>query len=209
MIPDNPNLLDIGPAERHLIGPFLFPDNLSPGSPLESYEMGGIAIQDPSQGLQVQPWYGYWDPEDETVYLCPNITGTPIALFTESDVVAFGFTFDQNMRWSTITLSSEGHLKHKWYDAAVANYVTSDYPDVSSAAVSLDDKRDLQIQAGVSDIILTYVDLVGGIHWRIQRDRFLALYTHTKTVPIDYRISHFGMNERNRLQWRFERNARS
>lgn len=204
MIPDNPNIYTIDKYNISLVSPYQFPDDKTPKTELESYEMGGIALQDPSEGLKYQPWYGYWNPTDETVYLCPNITGTPIPIFTEPDVVEFAFTFDQNMRWSAVTRHEDNTVNHRWYDTSVANYVITPYTDMKSVAITLDDKRDLQIQSGVTDIIFTYLDLTGGVHWRVQRDRFLIQYTHTDSVPPRCYITHFGMNSKQRLQWRFE-----
>lgn len=205
MIPDNPNIITIDKNNKSLLTSFKFPNNLARITELEDYEMGGIAIQNPAQGLEVQAWYGYWNSEDKTAYLTPLSENQPTPIFTEDDVVEFSFTFDQNMRWSTATRHSDNTVWHRWYDTAVANYVTTVYSNINSVALSLDDKRDLQIQAGAPDIILTYIDMTGNIHWRIQRDRFLTEYTHVDSLNgSKYRITNFGMSNYNRLQWRIK-----
>ena len=195
MMPDNRL------STRPIKGAFLFPENVR-SPPLYDREYGGIAIQDPSEGLLFQVWLGYWNAADSTVYVEPSLVGAPVALFTEPDVVEFCFTFDQNMRWSTATRNSSNVLRHRWYDTAVEAYVITEYPGVSSVRLTLDDKRGTQVRLGVSDIILTYVR-ASQVRWRIQRDRFLTEYTYSGfTVPDDIRITHFGMNKINRLQWR-------
>jgi len=43
--------------------PFLTPDDLVT-SPTQDYELGGRALDDPSEGLQVQVWTCYVDGDD-------------------------------------------------------------------------------------------------------------------------------------------------
>lgn len=202
MIPDNPDLIEIDDYNKHLTGAYLHPDDKTLRSPLEDYELGGVAIQDPSQGLTHQNWYGYWDAGDETVYLVPDNTEIPIPIFTQADVVEFVFSFDQNMRWTTLTRDSNDVMYHRWYDSSVESYVTTTYNDVTSMRITLDDKRAAQVQGGVTDNIITYIQ-AGTLKWRIQRDRFLVEYSYPGQSfgPVFY-ISNFGMNRRLRLQWR-------
>ena len=197
MIPDNPNLYN----DAKLSSRFQFPDSVS-GSELEDWERGGLAIQDPSKGLNYQNWYGYWNPTDTTAYLVPDSTGIPQAIFVESNVVEFSFTFDQNMRWVSATRSASDALSFRWYDTALEAYTTTSYAEIASVRVTHDDKRDLQITQGVSDVILTYIR-AGLVRWRVQRDRYLTEYSYSELpVPNNHRITNFGMNAKNRLQWR-------
>ncbi len=203
MLPSNPLIYDITPENKYLVSAFQSPDNRAGASELIDYEYGGIALQDPSEGLLYQVWKGWWDGVDSTAYLADDDgNGTPTAIFTEPNVIEFAFTFDQNMRWSIATRNSSNVLRHRWYDTAVEAYVITDYSGVSSVRLTLDDKRDTQVQFGAPDMILTYVR-ANQVRWRIQRDRFLTEYTHPGfTVPADIRITHFGMSKINRLQWR-------
>lgn len=203
MLPGNPSLIDITATNRYLVAPFQTPDNRASATELVDYEYGGIALQDPSKGLKYQIWKGWWDATDATVYLSTDDdSATPIAIFTESDVIEFTFTFDQNMRWAAATRLVGNVLHFRWYDTAAESYVTSVYTGISSVRLALDDKRDMQVQFGVTDMILTYVR-AGQVCWRIQRDRFLTEYTHSGfIVPDSIRITHFGMSKINRLQWR-------
>lgn len=203
MIPSNPLIYNIDSTNKFLVAPFQYPDNISSSSELVDYEMGGLAIQDPSKGLKYQIWKGWWDATDATVYLSTDdASATPIAIFTESDVIEFTFTFDQNMRWAAATRLVGNVLHFRWYDTAAESYVTSVYTGISSVGLALDDKRDMQVQFGATDMILTYVR-ADQVCWRIQRDRFLTEYTHSGfIVPDSMRITHFGMSKINRLQWR-------
>ena len=147
-------------------------------------------------------WKGWWDSTDSTVYLEPEDTGVPIAIHTAANVKEFCFTFDQNMRWSTACRLTGNTVAHRWYDAAVEAYVTTTYPSIVSVRLAMDDKRDVQVQFGVTDMILTYIS-GGQVKWRLQRDRFLTEYVHAgPAISGSFRISHFGMNTKNRLQWR-------
>ena len=202
MIPSNPTIIEVDKTTRLLRAPFQEPDNRVETTELVDYEFGGLAIQDPSLGLQHQIWTGYWSVLDSTAYLVSELSPTPVAIFTQSDVIEFTFTFDQNMRWSAATRSADNTLTHRWYDSSINDYVVTTYPNISSVRLTHDDKREVQVQLGTSDMILTYIS-GGYVKWRIQRDRFLTEYTHFATpIPAGMRISHFGMNSKNRLQWR-------
>ena len=202
MIPDNPLIYDIDSTNKFLVAPFQYPDNISSSSELVDYEMGGLAIQNPSKGLRYQMWKGWWDSTDSTAYLEPEDTGIAIPIHTASNVEEFCFTFDQNMRWSTACRFSGDTVEHRWYDTSVAAYVTTTYPSITSVRLALDDKRDMQVQLGGTDMIMTYIS-GGQVKWRIQRDRFLTEYIHPgPAISESFRISHFGMSTKNRLQWR-------
>ena len=204
MIPLNPELIDVTSGTRHLIGQFQFPDNISNSDSLTDYEIGGIALQDPSRGLKYQAWKGYWNPVDSTAYLQPlDESAPPVSIFTETgDVEDFSFTFDQNMRWAAVTRKGDDTVQFRWYDSVPAAYVTTTYTGIRSVKLALDDSRATQINSGNSDIILTYIS-GGQVCWRIQRDRFSIQYVHSG-VPLsgNIQITHFGLSNKLRLQWR-------
>ena len=203
MIPSNPNLKLVTKELRSLMGQFLAPDNISDWAELEDYEYGGLALQDTTESLFYQVWKGYWTPSDDTAYVIPQeSTGPAVAIFTQVGVTEFAFTFDQNMRWAAATRDSTNTLYFRWYDAVAAAYVLTTYPGVSSVRLTHDDKRVRSVIAGSSDMILTYIR-ADQLRWRIQRDRFLIEYTYPGlSLTARQRISHFGMNTKNRLQWR-------
>lgn len=184
-------------------GSFLYPSNLSTTN-LSWFENGGIAIQDTSQGLEYQAWKGYWDPDDQTVYLVPGIDGTPIPILSQSDVVEFSFCFDQNMRYILSLLLSDGTLNLHWFSPITGTYVVTSYTDVQSAALTLDDKRSQSSEAGSNDAILSYIKLGGDLVFRMQRDRYEVEYPLSTGVKPGYRITNFGMTKIWRLQWRLQ-----
>lgn len=204
MIPLNPELIDITPETKYLLGRFEYPDNISSSNSLIDYEMGGIALQDTSQGLKYQAWKGYWNPTDSTAYIQPlDESAPPVSIFTEAgDVEDFSFTFDQNMRWTAVTRKSDNTVKFRWYDSVPGAYVMTSYTGINSVKLALDDHRATQVNGGSSDIILTYI-LGGNVCWRIQRDRFLTQYVHPSLVlAANAQITHFGLSNKLRLQWR-------
>lgn len=184
-------------------GRFLYPDNIVPQW-FEDYEMGGIALQDPSQGLEYQPWYGSWNAETGDISLRPNIIGAPIVILNEPDVVDFTFTFDQNMRWSVAILTSTGVVRFHWYDSLVAAYVVTTYPGMRSVKLCLDDKRAIQVLSDRSDILLSYVSDADILYVRTQRERYLIEYSLSPDIPSNVVITNFGMTDIKRVQWRFQ-----
>lgn len=195
MIPDNELSL------KTVAGRFQYPDGIVLGKLTEDYEMGGVALQDPYQGLQVQPWYCYWDDTDNTVYVKPGIVGDPIPLFQETDVFELAFTFDQNMRWVVATFTLDGTFRMRWFDSSVGQYVVTTLMGLTSFRLCNDDKRYIPTQIGVSDVLLTYIEN-DNLYVRNQRDRFSVPHLLQPDLPKNLRITNFGMNERWRVQWR-------
>lgn len=197
MIPDN--VL----SSKLLKSRFLSPDSMVTPTLLEDYETGGIALQDPSQGLLVQTWYGYWDSQDSTAYLVPGVDGTPIQIFTEPNVFEFSFTFDQNMRWVAVYFLVDGTCKLRWYDSQAQGYVVTVFTGLTAIKLCLDDKRRVQTNLGSSDVIFTYVTN-NTLCFRQQRDRFTIEYPLQPDLPDNLRIANFGMAMNLRLQWRLK-----
>src|SRR6056297_2820812 len=77
-----------------LTAPFLHPDGLVT-SPLKDYELGGRALNDPSEGLQVQVWTCYVDGDDIMIQAGDS---APEVLFTAAGTTEVALAFDQNMR---------------------------------------------------------------------------------------------------------------
>lgn len=195
MIPDNELSMRAMPAS------FQYPDGIVLNKLTEDYEMGGIALQNPTQGLRVQPWFTYWDENDSTVYTKPGIVGEPIPLFTEADVFELGFTFDQSMRWVSGTFTTDGKFRLRWYDTAVGGYVTTVMEGLTAFRLCHDDKRAIPIQVGHTDVLLTYIK-DNNLYIRNQRERFIIEHLLQADLPNNLRITNFGMNDRWRVQWR-------
>ena len=195
MLPDN--VL----STREMPSTFLYPDGIVNNKLTEDYEMGGVALQNPSQGLRVKPWYGFWETTDNTVYLKPDITGTPVAIFEEADVFELAFSFDQNMRWVAGTFTTDGTFRLRWYDSSVANYVITVVNGLTSFRLCHDDTRAASVSLGFSDVLLTYIRN-NNLYVRIQRERYGGEHLLQSNLPDNLRITNFGMSERQRVQWR-------
>lgn len=189
MIPDN----SLSAVE--LIAPLLSPDS-SAVSPLIDYELGGVAINDVSQGLQVRPWRCF--VEGSTVSLQAD-SDTPTTIFTQAGIETISFTFDQLMRPAfTYVVASEVFLR--WYDSLVAAYVTTSFGSaIRDPRLALDDKRRTQYALS-SDIIFAYLR-ADTLCYRQQRDRFLIEYVLEVGLGPSVRLKNIGMSRGLRLQF--------
>lgn len=173
---------------------FLFPRDEVTRS-LESRDLGGIALSDPSQGLRVKAWTARYNGNDITVE-AEDVA--PVAVISPGgDVTEISLTFDQNMQPS-IAYFQDDVAYHYWFDTLINDYRTTEYPNALYPRITLDDKRALS--TGDSDIILTYVR-DGALYYRQQRDRFGDERLLSESVAGVLR--RFGMNQGNRLQWEF------
>lgn len=150
---------------------FLFPRNIT-RLPLQSYEHGGIGIQDPSAGLRAKVWISSVADDDVITLSAPGVT--PAAILTVPELEQIDFTFDQNMNPFIAYQLADGTAEYYWYDSTVADFTITTLPAGSSdPRCSLDDKRPLQ--SGNSDVILAYMR-AGSLFARCQRDRYLVEY---------------------------------
>lgn len=190
MLPDGGVL-----SSEILDSPFLFPRNI-PRRPKLDREHGGIAIQDPSEGLKARVWTGEIIGDD-VVLAAPGVD--PTTIITVAGIRRFGFTFDQNMQpFITYELEDGGGAFFYWFDTTIPGFTTTELPAGSySPLCSLDDKRPLQ--TGTSDIILAYMR-DGALYFRAQRDRYLVEY-ELETGLGSRTLIQIGMNTRLRFQF--------
>jgi hypothetical protein len=168
------------------------PPRDAPPMPLIDYELGGIALSDPSQGLMAKSWRMRW-VDGQFILDAPAVA--PAVVFERSAVTEFSFTFDQNMKLF-LTFVDAGGPWYYWYDATVPGYSLVHLgSDVITPKCSLDDKRLNQVP--ISDIILAYVR-AGKLCYRQQRDRFGTEYVLSENVG-GY-LRRVGMN----MVWRFQ-----
>jgi len=182
MLPSN------APATYPIPGLFLSPDDRLPSS-LVDYERGGVAINDPSFGLDVQDWTCWY--ESLEVRVAPA-DGPRETLFTRAGINHLSFAFDQNMRPTVVFI--EGETTYLWwYDSTVPGHVfTSFGTGITSPRVAMDDRRALSSSS--SDVIFAYIRYDAGtssyaLCYRQQRDRY--------TVE---RVLRTGLSERTRLK---------
>ena len=184
-------------SSRAVQSAFLPPRNVV-REPLIDYELGGVALQDPSQGLKVQTWRAEVIGDD-VVLAADNVP--PAIVFTQPGITEIALAFDQNMQPFLAYMINDDEAKFRWFDTQVGDFVVNDLPAGSySVRCTLDDKRSVSgTLLGRSDIILTY--LRGGtLYMRAQRDRYQVEYALATDLD-RYEIGQFGMSRNWRLQW--------
>src|SRR5690606_17343676 len=124
---------------------------------LIDYELGGRAIQDSSEGLELQVWRGRY-LDGAIVLDVPGVV-EPVTVLEIADVTEFQFTFDQNMQPAIAYVVNDQTAHWYWYDTTVPGFETLDLPEGSiTPRCTLDDKRHASgTLTGASDIILTYL----------------------------------------------------
>lgn len=130
------------------------------------YELGPIAIQDASRGVDYQMWRTRM--QNDYVYLsAPNVQ--EFVLLDLPEITEISFTFDQNAN-VIFAYVQDGIAKLYWFDASVGDYVTTVFgADVLTPRITLDDKR--LTQRSVSDVLLFY-QRDSKLMMRMQRERF-------------------------------------
>lgn len=175
----------------------LVPDFTARLDLLVDYELGGVALSDPSQGLEVRQWRVAVVGAD--VCVSPHPEGSPrTALFPAEDVTELALAFDQLMH-PTIAFVQAGVTKLYWYDSLAAAQVTTSFPGAYSPMLCHDDKRAAQVVAGVTDVLFFYL-LGGNLCYRQQRDRFTVERVLGPLGAGATRITGVGMGTNGRVQ---------
>lgn len=182
---------------------YFAPDDKLP-APQYSWQLGGIGLSDASQGLQVQDWYLQIVNNSDAVI--SSATQAPLVLFSVTNLESVSLAFDQNMK-AAVAYVSQGNAYLWWYDTTIPGYTIVNLPAGAGAPqATLDDKRNFAIQAGESDIIVSYIN-TNNLFFRMQRDRFLIEYSLYTNIPGGTGIANpvlqkIGMAENYRMQWR-------
>lgn len=167
------------------------------------YEDGGIAIQDPSEGLLYQRWRArLFDPGEPFSKVMLSAPNTPEFVLLElPGLTEISVSFDQNMR-PVIVFVQGGVAKLRWFDPVAGEQtITEIGSGVVTPRVSYDDKRFLATSGyQVSDVILAYVR-DGNLYTRIQRERFTIEHMLATGVKPLVKI---GMSRALRLQFMHE-----
>jgi hypothetical protein len=177
-------------------GLYLPPDDALT-SPLLDYEIGGVAINDASQGMLVRTWRGLFDKQDGWLYLQAD-NETPVQWIQDFAITEFSFTFDQNMR-PAVAYVSGGEMRLRWFDTTINNYRTDTFGTARNPRLALDDKRPLLL-AGNSDIIFAYIR-GDSLYYRQQRDRFNTERFLRSGIEADIRLKNIGMTRNLRMQF--------
>lgn len=174
----------------------LSPDVDGRPSLLEDYEMGGIAINDPSQGLQVQNWRARLDGDD--VLVGPDPYSSETVVISDTDITELSLAFDQNMR-PTIAYVAGGVNKLYWYDTVPETHVTTVFnAEDRSPFVTMDDKRRPATTVNLNDVLFFYIRGTT-LYYRQQRDRFQTERA-LATVEDGQSIVKCGMSRALRVQ---------
>lgn len=187
-------------ALRGIISPaqpsaFLAPDDVDT-NPLVSLELGGVAINDPTQGRMVRVWMCYLNGQD--VNVAPQIEGTPVTtVFTATGLIKqLSLGFDSNMS-PVIAYTEDDIVKLRWFNTLTSLFQTDSYPLAVNGRCSTDEKR--AGLDGLSDVIFSYVES-GVLYYRQQRDRYLTAYV-VGAVPAGFKLRITGKNVGNRFQF--------
>jgi hypothetical protein len=175
---------------------FLSPDNTA-SNRLIDIERGGIALNDPSQGLNVQDWTCFIAANGTDVQVKPD-SGSPITLLSQGGIEELAFTFDQNMRpCVAYRVADIAYLR--WFDSVSQTFAVTAFAATRNPKLALDDKRITQIAVN-SDIIFAYMR--GNIvYYRQQRDRFQIERLVRSGVPDGLALVRIGMGQNLRFQF--------
>lgn len=174
---------------------FLPPRNATRQALVDVHE-GGIALNDPSQGLQVQVWTASVDGSSNIVVSAPSAGSTII--INVPGITWVALAFDQNMRLFLAWMTASGTF-FRWFDTTSSSFVITQLPAGSQFPFCcLDDSRVLQSSS--SDILLAYVR-AQNLYYLQQRDRYA-----TERLLTNVGVGTFhqmGMNHTNRMQFQF------
>lgn len=167
------------------------------------YEDGGVALNDPSQGLLYQRWRARLEnagePQSFVRLDAPQVP--EFVWLTVPYMEQISFTFDASMQ-PVVCYVAQGRAYMNWYDNQSNQYVTTMLAaDVVNPRVSLDDKRYLGSNGyQFSDVILAYTR-GGNLYYRQQRERYTVERLLANNVKPLIRI---GMNRQLRMQFMSE-----
>jgi hypothetical protein len=162
-----------------------------------AYSIGGVGLNDPSQGPNFQLWTATLEVALSglgSVYI-EAATHVKSLLFTLNGMTEVSLTFDQNMQ-PVIGYLAFGQGGIYWYDGTVPGFVFFNFAGVVNCPrVTLDDRQELDVS--ISDVLVFYTR-VGNLYYREQRDRYLVEYLlETGVVGSVLKVA---MGENNRIQ---------
>lgn len=176
---------------------FLSPDDDGRPARTIDFERGGIALNDPSAGLNYQNWRLRVVGNDLLVSPDPYTVETTV--LTVASVNECALAFDQNMNPTiAYVVGTQAYLY--WYDTALEAMTTTTLAsDVRSPFLSMDDKRDAATSMGSNDVLLFYLRS-SQLCYRQQRERYQTERVLKTFAGPRVTISKVGMNAGNRLQ---------
>ncbi len=177
--------------------PLLDPDAQGRAARRVDYERAGVALSDPSEGIDAYTWRARLDGNDVKIGREPYATET--VYLSAAGITELSLAFDQNMR-PLVAYVQLGQARLRWYDATLPGETTIDLPvDAKSPFLTFDDKRAESVTSGLSDVLLFYVR-ANRLCYRQQRDRFLTERTLAWFEGSSVTIKKAGMNNGLRMQ---------
>lgn len=180
-------------------------------SPVLDYKPGGIAIQDPTKGLDYQIWRGrLLNPaSDQSRIVIDGRFSPEFELISYPNIVEFNFSFDFNMRPMAVYLADEikdvngqevpvTNCYLYWFDNTLDRFDTIELDSsIRTPKLIVDDPREeASLHYSLSDVCLFYWRS-GNLCVRYLRDRFTIETILKRNVPYIRRV---GMNDKYRLQ---------
>lgn len=172
---------------------YTYPDEYSP---LVDYCMGGVELNDPSQGLDNTLWKLELNKQTGELKLGKHGEDVEV-LLTDKDIKKVSLAFDLNMRPAYIC-EYDNHVKFTYYDTAQSAVNTQTFNDMRSPYILLDDRR-AENSAG-ADIVLCYIK-GQQLCVRYQRDRYTVERVLHDLSHDNYEIKRVGMARNWRLQF--------
>lgn len=176
---------------------------------LTAWELGGVALNDPSLGLAVKLWTAKLEIDRETGVGSVYVEAAGVAktlLFSGVGIDEIDACFDQNMN-PFVAYMQSGQGRFYWYNPVVGGMDHSDLPaGCYDLRCSLDDKRPFNIAE--SDIVLSYIR-AGNLCMRYQRDRFTVEHVLRDDLGPSVRLVSMAMNTGSRMQWRLRNYRRT
>lgn len=166
---------------------------------LTDTDIGGVALNDNTQGLEVQLWT--FTAVDNQVFVSAANTGGDTLLLTATagKIEEVLGTFDQNMQ-PMVAYLVEAQWYYHWFDSVTHGFITSQLPvGTTSCRVAFDDRR--KDQSPNSDILLFYT-LNANLYFRMQRDRYQVDYLLRESVHAT--LLRADMSAINRMQLKMQ-----
>lgn len=164
-----------------------YPDNLKTVG-LTDRELGGVSLNDTSQGLSSKVWT--LAVVGDNVLLSSD-SDAPVTLFTQANIKDVSLAFTQSMQPTVAWEDTTGNLWLRYFDSTISDYSILDLGLGTTPRLTLDDKR---LESSLlSDVIIAYVR-GNSLIIRLQRDRFLTEYTLRSDLPNDSRLEQLGMH---------------
>lgn len=184
-----------------IVGAFLPPDNL-PNTPLLDYQLGGVGLSNPTQGLQVQTWTLQVLGTGAGTYVSVSAPNTPATtLFSLPFLTWARLAFDQNMHPVVSYVSNDSPGFYWWDPTIPGNTFTALASTVSNPCVTMDDKRALQTVEGNNDVVLAYINNTN-LCYRLQRERYNTehvWYSNITDIIANPFVNKIGMASNYRL----------